>query len=86
MRGYIRCPRHQGCALLYCTMHIASAVGKIRTGCQKGKPQGKDCSIAMTSCTDLICRLADLWPRPMMMELLNIAAYAYQDVHVWSAL
>ena len=25
-------------------------------------------------------------PWPMRMELPNIAAYAYQDVHVWSAL
>ena len=38
--------------------------------------------MAMMSSIGLVCRLADLWPRLMMMQLLNIAAYAYLDVHV----
>ena len=77
MRGFITCPRHQRCAFLYCTKYNASAVDKMRSGSQKAKPQGKDYSIAMTLGTDLISRLANLWPRPMVMELPNIAAYAY---------
>ena len=33
-----------------------------------------------------MCSKAVQWLQPIVMELLNIAAYAYQDVHVWRAL
>ena len=33
-----------------------------------------------------VCSIAIQWPWPHVVELPNIAAYAYQDVHVWSAL
>ena len=48
--------------------------------------QSKEWNIAMFLNSECACNIAEMWPRPMMEELPNIAAYAYQDVHVWSAL
>ena len=44
--------------------------------------QIKECSIAMFLNSECACNIAEMWPRPMMEELPNIAAYAHQDVHV----
>ena len=69
-----------------CATSVAPCWHKLLLYPSPTQTQSKESGIAMTLNSERACSIAEMWPRPMMEELPNIAAYAYQDVHVWSAL